>query len=133
MFDWSGLLAFLIACLLAWVVKFAFLDSFILCQTMAGYMDVAQNTPITLDLYEKLCGLSGKFRELFNKRKEENPEMPSAVAEAAPESSQVPVYAQPEAAPQPAAQDGIMFCGQCGAKNARSGAFCTACGAKLHE
>lgn len=73
--EWSALLAFLLACFIAWVVKFAFLDSYILCQTMASYMEVAPNTAITFDLYGKLSGISGKFKELWNKSKEESPEM----------------------------------------------------------
>ena len=134
-FDWSGLLAFLISCLLTWVVKFAFLDSFILCQTMAGYMEAAQTTEITFDLYEKLCGLSGKFKELFNKGKEENPEMAYAGATAA--AAPAFEYVQPQTVttsppPAPTANaESPVFCGQCGTKNAPTAAFCTSCGAKL--
>ena len=134
-FDWSGLLAFLISCLLTWVVKFAFLDSFILCQTMAGYMEAAQTTEITFDLYEKLCGLSGKFKELFNKGKEENPEM--AYAGAAAAAAPAFEYVQPQTVttsppPAPTANaERPVFCGQCGTKNAPTAAFCTSCGAKL--
>ena len=56
-FKWSGFAAFLLALLIAWVVKFAFLDSYIICQMMVSYMQVAPNTVITFDLYSKLCGL----------------------------------------------------------------------------
>ncbi len=140
-FDWSGLLAFLISCLLTWVVKFAFLDSFILCQTMAGYMEVAQTTEITYDLYEKLCGLSGKFKELFNKRKEENPNAdmtPAYAGASADAASAEQIYSDVPAAdiPQaptaaPANEEKPVFCGACGAKNAQGSAFCTSCGAKM--
>ena len=75
--NWSGLIAFLLACFITWVLKFAFLDSYILCQTMAGYMDVAPNAQISFDLYGKLCGISGKFKELFNKGKQEEAQMQS--------------------------------------------------------
>ena len=127
-FQWSGFLAFLLACLIAWVVKFAFLDSFILCQTMAGYMEVAPTTQITYDLYQKLCGISGKFKELWNKGKAENPQNAYAAAGAAP------VYnAQPASPIQPQTPPAgeVKFCGQCGAKNAAGAGFCGECGAKM--
>ncbi len=76
--NWSALIAFLLACFITWVLKFAFLDSYILCQIMAGYMEVAPNTQITFDLYGKLSGISGKFKELFNKGKAEEQQMQSA-------------------------------------------------------
>ncbi len=70
--DWSLFIAFLLSYFITWVLKFAFLDSFILCETMTGYMAVAPETEITFDLYNKLCGISTKFKELFNKGKEES-------------------------------------------------------------
>ena len=128
--NWSGFLAFLLACLIAWVVKFAFLDSFILCQTMAGYMEVAPTTQITFDLYQKLCGISSKFKELWNKGKAETPQPAYAAASA----GAAPVYnPQPAAPAQPQAPPAgeFKFCGQCGAKNAAGAGFCGECGAKM--
>ena len=90
--QWSGFIAFVLACLIAWVVKFAFLDSFILCQTMAGYMEVAPTTQITFDLYSKLSGMSKSFRELWEKGQAEGPQP----AYAAPAYGAAPTY---EAAP----------------------------------
>ena len=124
----SGLFAFVVACLIAWVVKFAFLDSYILCQTMAGYMSVATTTEITFDLYGTLSGISAKFKELWEKGKAEDPtgtygENPGYDA---------PVYEAPripEAPVQPVS--GAKFCGQCGAKNDSGAGFCGSCGAKL--
>jgi len=134
----SGLFAFVVACLIAWVVKFAFLDSYILCQTMAGYMAVATTTEITFDLYGKLSNVSAKFRELWEKGKEEDPtgiygENPGYEEPA----YDAPVYDAtvyetpriPEAPAQPTA--GGKFCGQCGAKNDSGAGFCGGCGAKL--
>jgi len=43
--KWSPLAAFLIACLIAWVVKFAVIDSYIMIQMMGTYMEVAPQTP----------------------------------------------------------------------------------------
>ena len=155
--QWNGLIAFIIACLLAWVVKFAFLDSFILCQTMAGYMEVAPTTQITFDLYGKLCGISPKFRELWEKGKAEGPQpyAQAAPAYAAPAygyqtpayetpSYQAPAYEAPAyqtptyepptyeaSAYQAPAGTAGKFCSNCGAQTDGSSAFCGNCGARL--
>lgn len=123
--GWSPLAAFLLACLIAWVVKYALVDSYIMIQMMTVYMGVAPNTQITFDLYSKLCGLSAKFKELFQKGKEE-PSQPSyAAAGTAPAPS-------PAAAPAPArAETKPVFCGQCGAKNEPDTKFCGSCGARM--
>lgn len=60
-------IAFLLALLIAWVLKSAFIDSFMMVKMMVSYMEVAPATEITFDLYGKLCKLSAKFKELFNK------------------------------------------------------------------
>ncbi len=60
-------IAFLLALLIAWVLKSAFVDSFMMVKMMVSYMEVAPTTEITFDLYGKLCKLSAKFKELFNK------------------------------------------------------------------
>ena len=70
-FGWPGWAAFIIAALISWAVKFAFVDSFILTRTMVAYMGVAPTTVITFDLYGKLTGISGKFKELWNKGQQE--------------------------------------------------------------
>ncbi len=142
LFHWNGLIAFVLACLIAWVVKFAFVDSYIMCQMMATYMQVAPNTVITFDLYGKLSKMSQSFRELFNKGKAEDPQMAyaGASAGAAPgmnpngqnqyvnqQNMQRPVNrnAQQQTAEKP------VFCGECGTKNAPGTKFCGGCGAKL--
>lgn len=122
--HWSPLVAFLLACLIAWVVKFAFVDSYILCQMMTSYMDVAPTTQITFDLYSKLSGLSSSFKELFNKGQQEQPTPAYAAATAGTPSAAI---AQPvmQSAGKP------VFCGQCGAKNEPGTRFCGSCGAKM--
>ena len=125
--SWNAFIGFLLAVFITWVIKFAFLDSYILCQTMASYMEVAPTTEITFDLYGKLSKISGKFKELFNKGKAEEPQMAYAGA------------GQPNAQPQQTAQPNIQtadapkpkFCGQCGARNDAGAGFCGGCGAKL--
>lgn len=110
--HWSGMVAFLLACLIAWVAKFAFVDSYILCQMMTSYMEVAPTTQITFDLYGKLCALSSSFKELFNKGQQESPANAPAASASTP--GQKPV-----------------FCGQCGTPNTSDTKFCGSCGASL--
>ena len=38
-----------------------------LIKMMYSYMEVAPQTVISFDLYEKLCGLSKSFKKLFDK------------------------------------------------------------------
>ncbi len=121
--GWSPLIAFLLACLIAWVVKFAILDSYIMIQMMATYMEVAPKTVLTFDLYSKLCSLSDKFKELWNKGQAEQPK-PAYTAAGAPVST-APSSEAASAAEKP------IFCGSCGAKNDAGTKFCGSCGAKL--
>lgn len=70
----SGVVAFGIGCILAIlisiVVKSAFVDSYTMVSMIHSYMQVAPTTEITFDLYSKLCGLSAKFKSLFEKGQE---------------------------------------------------------------
>lgn len=138
----AGFLAFGFAVLVAVAVKSAVLDSYILCATMAVYMDVAPDTVITYNLYDKLCGLSKKFRDLFNKAKEEQPSMAEpayagAGAEGGAGSSaygntDTAAYANTGAAPYGSAGAGQpSFCGNCGAKIEAGVKFCGSCGAQI--
>ncbi len=124
----NAFIGFLLAIFITWVLKFAFLDSFILCQTMASYMEVAPNTQITFDLYDKLCGISAKFKELFNKGKKEEPQVAYEGAGAANAQTE---YQPTNTAVNSEATSKPKFCGQCGAKNAADAGFCGGCGAKL--
>lgn len=76
--GWNGWIAFLLSFLVAYAVKSAFIDSYIMIKMLVAYMDVAPSTEITFDLYQKLCGLSHKFKELFQKGAAEVP-APAAV------------------------------------------------------
>jgi len=71
--DINAFFAVVIAVIIALVLKSAFIDSFMLVKTMVAYMEVAPSTEITFDIYGKLCKISGKFKKLFNKAKEETP------------------------------------------------------------
>ncbi len=122
LFNWNILAAFALAAMIAFAVKYAFIDSWILCKTMTVYMGLAQTTQITFDLYGKLCNLSAKFKELFDKGRAEPGAAPAYAAAGAS-------YASPAPNTEPAA--GSVFCGQCGGKNDRGTKFCASCGAKL--
>lgn len=68
--DVSFIFALIPAIFLAIALKDSFLDSFILIRTMKAYMEVAPSTELKVDIYDKLCKLSSKFKNMFNKSKE---------------------------------------------------------------
>lgn len=113
--GWNGLVAFLLACFVAWAIKTAFIDSYMMVKMMVSYMEVAPSTEITFDLYDKLCGWSAKFKELFNKGQKESP-------------TPQPAYSTAGAEQSAAAEEKPTFCGACGAKNVRGKKFCGSCG-----
>ena len=125
--NWSIIAAVLLAIIVAIVIKSAFIDSWMMVKMMVSYMQVAPSTQITYDLYDKLCGLSNKFKELFGKAKQEGPiNIQPAMAGGAPVNGQF--YQQQN--PVPNAQ-AAGFCRQCGAP-LTGGAFCNKCGAPVN-
>lgn len=127
--GWSPLIAFLLACLIVWTVKFALIDSYIMIQMMTVYMGAAPATQITFDLYGKLCSISAKFKELFQKGQEEAPRPAYAAAGTGPAPTAAPAAHMAQAAPQTGTKP--VFCGQCGTKNEPGTKFCGSCGAKM--
>lgn len=71
MFVWNKLIAFVIAVLLTISIHHAFIDSYILISMMVSFIQVSEQTEVTYDLYGRLCNLSGKFKKLFEKSKDE--------------------------------------------------------------
>lgn len=137
--GWSGFVAFILSLLLAWTVKYAFIDSWILVKMMCSYMQVAPGTVITFDLYGKLGGMSAKFRELFRRSGEEEPKaeyggtvQPAATqpvtAQPAATTAQ-PVAASTESEPVP--ENRPRFCPSCGTPLAAGMAFCGNCGGRI--
>lgn len=120
--HWNSFIAFLLAIFVAWVVKFAFLDSYILCQTMTSYMTLAPNTQITFDLYDKLSKISQSFKKLYNEGKKE---VTTAVAGVANSNVDTPQTANITN------EENVVFCGHCGAKNQAGSGFCGSCGQKI--
>lgn len=147
--GWSGFVAFILSLLLAWTVKYAFIDSWILVKMMCSYMQVAPTTVITFDLYGKLSGLSGKFKELFRKSGTEEPKAEYGGTATAPGWPGAPSTAQPVATTaQPAAttaqaiaeepvpsvqtnNNRPRFCPSCGTPLTAGMAFCGNCGGRI--
>ena len=69
-FAW--LFSALVSIIVAAAIKSAFIDSYMMVKTMVAYMSVAPSTQITFDIYDKLSKLSGKFKELFTRAKQEH-------------------------------------------------------------
>lgn len=69
--NWSIALAIVLAVIIAATLKSAFIDSWMMIEMMTSYMEVAPSTGISFDLYDKLCKLSRKFRQLFEKGREQ--------------------------------------------------------------
>jgi len=114
--GWVRFGVFLIAAFTAWAIKTAFIDSYILVKMMVSYMEVVPSTVISFDLYDKLCGMSSKFKELFNKGKAEEP---------------TPAYATTDGSAtysNTTTEDRSVFCSECGAKIAEGAKFCASCG-----
>lgn len=62
--------AIMLTMLIVLIVKSAVMDSYTMVCMVCSYMQVAPSTEITFDLYDKLCNLSSKFRNLFQRAKE---------------------------------------------------------------
>lgn len=77
--NWSVWIAVILAVFFSIIIKSAFIDSYMMVSMMTSYMAVAPQTEITFDLYGKLCKLSAKFKQLFEKGQEEAPVSPEAV------------------------------------------------------
>lgn len=119
--SFSLWIAVIAALMIALAAKNAFIDSFMLVEMMTSYMKVAPSTQITYDLYGKLCKLSKKFKDLFGKAQEEQPNLQASMM-----SQQVPVAATINANQQ---QNNARYCIHCGALV--QGQFCTQCGNRI--
>ncbi|PXZ45070.1 hypothetical protein DMB45_01120 [Sanguibacteroides justesenii] len=129
LFGWSGFVAFVLSILFAWSVKYAFIDSWILVKMMSSYMQVAPTTVITFDLYGKLSGFSGKFKELFRRSSESYPQPKSDTGQPATttETTQVVPAADTPIPPK----DARRFCPSCGNPLTEGKTFCGNCGTRI--
>jgi len=127
LFGLPGYIAFLIACLIAYTIKFAFIDSYVLVNMMVLYMEAAPTTEIAFDLYSELSAISSKFAELYEKGKNEILR-PSAATQAEHHQS------GPDASTGGGRQEAPgehVFCRACGEKNVAGAKFCGKCGGAL--
>jgi hypothetical protein len=110
-----GWLAFFLGLMIAFAIKNAFIDSWVMIRMYHTYLEVAPATEIKFDLYGKLCGLSPSFKKMYNQANAEggNSFQRASVAGAAP-------IARNASKP--------VFCGECGAKNEAGTRFCGECG-----
>ena len=123
LFGLPGYIAFLIACLIAYTVKFAFIDSYVLVSMMVMYMETVPTTKIAFDLYGELCAVSSKFAELYEKGKSEILHAGGA--------HQAEGHQPGAAAGEPQHEAPHVLCAACGEKNVGGAKFCGACGAPL--
>ena len=134
--SWPGWIGFILAVFLAVTIKYAFMDSFILIRMMTAYMEVAPTTKLTFDLYENLCKVSTKFKELFNKGQEEEgkPQI-TAKPSAQPDTSFMGMISKgKEKTPAGTGSSAdTVFCSECGKKNDKGGKFCSSCGEPLQK
>lgn len=62
--------AIMLTMMIVLIVKSAVMDSYTMVCMVCSYMQVAPSTELTFDLYEKLCNLSSKFKNLFQRAQE---------------------------------------------------------------
>ena len=125
--EYTRIILFLFACIVAWAIKLAFIDSYMMVKMMVTYMEVAPTTTITFDLYGKLCKLSSQFKELFNRGQNEEPTK-SQAKPSAPTSTSMITGAPVAPSSNENVESKPIFCGSCGAKNERGVKFCRECG-----
>lgn len=135
--DMKVILALLFAGFLTYVIKYAFIDTWIMIKTNLIFLELAPKTAITYDLYEKLSRYSKKFRKLFNKGQQIGGVATNYSAGGKADNS---LSAQPRYPGQNSGQriSGVdqkkprpVFCNNCSTKNKSGTEFCENCGSKI--
>jgi len=114
--KWGGLITFVLGLFIAFAIKHAFIDTWIMVKMMSTYLSVAPTTEITFDLYGKLRGMSTKFGQLIKKADIDPP--PVVPVDISDENEQT----KP---PTP------KFCLECGEILIPGAKFCGNCGNKV--
>jgi hypothetical protein len=65
--DESGFAAAFLGGFFFWVIKSSFIDSWVMVRMTAGFFEKAKDMDPAVDVYDKLTGLSGKFKELVRR------------------------------------------------------------------
>ena len=159
--DWNMIVAVILSLFVSFVVKHAFVDSWILVKMMSSYLTVAETTTITFDLYGKLCNLSSKFKKLFQKGGAEpsyyasttmatqtiaattanmnddaataNTNPTTTISDSATANTNAANTATEITQGTHTESDTPLarFCGNCGVRNNNNSKFCTSCGANM--
>ncbi|MBQ7024955.1 MAG: hypothetical protein IJN29_15375 [Akkermansia sp.] len=140
--EWNGFIAFILSLMVAWAIKYAFVDSWIMVKMVHRYMTEAQTTPPAFDLYGKLSGWSASFRELFDKGRSDSSDAPTPANTEQPalpgldNEETIPLSTSPEPVVAPtsesiAEEPPTRYCQACGAPLQPSKPFCAECGARV--
>ncbi len=65
--DETGLVAAFVAVFFFLVIKMSFIDSWVMVKMVTGFFATAKDQEPAIALYDKLAGLSGKFKELLGR------------------------------------------------------------------
>jgi len=123
--GWFTFVALVIGVTVAFAIKRAFIDSWVMISMLVTFLDVAPTTELRVDMYGKLSSMSPAFRDMTNRAKNEiggDPFAPAPVAAS---------FAPPPVAPVAPSAPATVFCGQCGARNAAGTRFCGECGQQV--
>lgn len=134
----GGFIPTILVIFIAWVLKEAILDSYIMIEIMADYFNVATRTEVSFDMCSNLCSMSVLFRELYNKGLQERPAQNVVAAASGTVQTNIPQRSMPpRSTPQirrPSTGENMarsVFCKTCGSKNDNLRCFCSNCGGKL--
>lgn len=114
----AWMIALVIAVSIVYSLQDAFLGSYMMIYTMENFNREVQTGRISADLYGTLCGMSKKFKELFEKGKAEISQPAYAAAGS--------VSVDGTASESDAAQ--VQHCSSCGALVPTDSRFCPNCG-----
>ncbi len=129
--DLKIILSLLFAGFLSYVIKYAFIDSWLMIKTVILYIELASRTRLSYDLYGKLSSYSNKFKELSVKGQIRQ----TSAANSYPnlQNNQRQSYPNQNHTGHPAAsrQQKPVFCSECGSKNKSGVQICGNCGSKI--
>lgn len=118
------LIALVAALCVIFSLRDALLGSYMMIYTMENFNKEVQTDNISVDLYGKLCGMSEKFKELFEKGGGSTVNQPSLAAAG---NVSAPVTAASVSEPR----ESKRFCSGCGAELSSSILFCSNCGKQV--
>ncbi|MGN1404029.1 MAG: zinc ribbon domain-containing protein [Ruminococcus sp.] len=117
-FGW--IVALIVAICLVYSLRDAFLGSYMMIYTMENFNREVQTGKISVDLYGKLCGMSKKFKELFEKGNDETVQQPAFAAVGGVSMDGTASSTQTE-----------KHCDSCGAEVPLQSQFCPNCGKQV--